>query len=135
MLDKQETFDSEKYRRWIASLPCLISGRRDVQCAHIRRHAEAGIGRKPPDWRSVPLSCGEHARQHEVGELIYWGAYGGYETAAVLARQLYDCRFNTARATALIEEYRNRWVRRGAVTKKHKFIDEGMKGAENADRN
>lgn len=129
MLDKQETFDSVKYRRWIASLPCLITGARDVQCAHIRMGAQAGLGRKPPDWRTVPLSCAEHARQHEIGELKYWYAYAGYETAAVLARQLFEVRYDTPSAIKLIEQYRNRWVLRGAVKKNHKFIDEGIKGA------
>lgn len=130
MLDKQENFDSEKYRRWIASLPCLITGQRDVQCAHIRKGADAGMGRKPADWRTLPLSCAQHALQHEIGELKYWYQYGGYETAAVLARQLFEVRFNTAAAIKLLETYRNRWVYRGAIKKSHKFIDEGMKGAD-----
>lgn len=121
---KQEIFESERYRRWIASLPCLITGRRDVQCAHIRKGADAGLSRKPPDWRSLPLCVFEHARQHEIGELKYWYPYGGYETAAALAKQLYAVKYETAKAVALLEEYRARWVRRGAVTKRHRFIDE-----------
>lgn len=124
MIGKQETFDSEKYRRWIASLPCVVIGARNVQCAHIRRGAEAGLGRKPADWRTLPLSVEEHAKQHEIGELNYWYPYAGYETALALANQLYQNRFNTPRAVALIEEYRRRWVKKGAVTMRHKFIDQ-----------
>ena len=121
---KQETFDSENYRRWIATLPCLITGRTNVQCAHIRRGWDAGTGRKPPDYRTVPLCVEEHARQHEIGELKYWYNYGGYETAAALAYKLFEVKFNHRAAWRLIEEYRARYVQRGAATRKHKFIDE-----------
>lgn len=122
--EKQETFDSEKYRRWIASLPCLITGARNVQCAHIRMNADAGMGRKPPDWRCVPLSVQQHAWQHDKGELRFWYPYAGYENAAALAKRLYELRFNTPEAVKIIEEWRRRWVHKGAVTMRHKFIDQ-----------
>lgn len=124
MNDKQQIFDSEKYRRWIASLPCVVSGARNVQCAHIRRGYDAGIARKPPDWRTLPLSVEEHAKQHEIGELNYWYPYAGYENAVALAKKIYDVRFNAPAATQLIEDWRRRWVRKGAVTMRHKFIDQ-----------
>lgn len=128
MIEKQDTFDSEKYRRWIASLPCVVTGKKEVQCAHIRKGYLAGASRKPPDWRALPLYHKEHSYQHKIGELKYWYPYGGYETAAVLAKQLYEVRFNTGEAVKLIEEYRRRWVKRhNAVTFKHQFIDEGIK--------
>lgn len=126
-MKKQATFESEKYRRWVASLPCVVSFARNVQCAHIRLGAEAGLGRKPADWRCVPLSVQEHALQHEIGELKYWFNYGGYETAVVLAQQLYNAFPDTAKGTKLIADYHWRWVKRGSITKNHKFIDEGVK--------
>ena len=124
MIEKQEKFDSEKYRRWIASLPCVITGARDVQCAHIRMGSDAGLGRKPADFRTLPLSCAQHARQHHIGELKFWYPFGGYETAAVLARELYEARYDTPRALELIAAYRGRWVGRGPGAYRHKFIDQ-----------
>lgn len=132
--EKQEIYESEKYRRWIASLPCLITGARNVQCAHIRRGADAGMARKPSDSRCVPLSVEQHARQHEIGELKYWYAFGGYETAAILAQQLwntyhaYSAEIRLKHAMELIAAYRGRWVGRGPGAFRHKFIDEGKNG-------
>lgn len=124
MIEKQEHIESEKYRRWIASLPCLITGARNVQCAHIRKGADAGMGRKPTDARCVPLSVEQHTRQHVIGELKYWYPFGGYETAAVLAGDLYAVKYDDRAANALILAYRARWVGRGPGAFRHKFIDQ-----------
>ncbi len=46
---------SEKYRRFIASKPCMHCGAVEVQCAHIRAGHSGGMGMKPPDYLTVPL--------------------------------------------------------------------------------
>ncbi len=54
MVGEAVKWKSEKYRRWIASKPCLQCGASDVQCAHITagRH---GMGMRPPDFLTIPL--------------------------------------------------------------------------------
>lgn len=76
--------------RFIASLPCCVTGATDVQAAHIRRGTDGGMGMKPSDCYVVPLSCNQHAVQHEIGELKFWYPYGGFEKAIVLAKDLYS---------------------------------------------
>lgn len=98
---------SEKHRRFIASLPCLITGATDTQCAHIRKGNGGGMGYKPSDCCCVPLSCAQHALQGERGEIVYWKPYGGTELATNLAKALYECTGNKERALELIREFRD----------------------------
>lgn len=73
--------------RWIRTLPCIVSGRRDgVEAAHIRysdpRFAkrQVGIGEKPDDRWTVPLHHELHRTgaeaQHSSNERAWWRARG-----------------------------------------------------------
>ena len=70
--------ENEPHRRFVASLPCLICGARDVQAAHIRYSDSSvgkpstGMGQKPDDKYSVPLCVSDHADQHAYGSERYW---------------------------------------------------------------
>jgi len=78
----------EKHRRFIASLPCLISKvHGQTQCAHIRSGTGAGIGLRPSDEFCVPLSVMEHLQQHRIGESKYWG--DSLPEVIALAKNLY----------------------------------------------
>jgi hypothetical protein len=107
-LAKQGYFDDEKYRRWLFTLGCVITENPEVQIAHIRRGANAGIGRKPPVWRCLPLSVEMHRIQGEIGELKFWYKYKGWERAVVLAKALYDVAYNDEAARKLINEWRDK---------------------------
>lgn len=72
LIPKQKPIRCEKHRRFIASLPCLMTGRYDCQAAHIR-HGYLSMGSKPSDARCVPLNWEEHLRQHTIGEAKFWG--------------------------------------------------------------
>ncbi|MDA1333077.1 MAG: hypothetical protein O2797_02535 [Bacteroidetes bacterium] len=66
----------EKYRRWIASLPCCICLGIDVQAAHVKYLApeQRGMSQKVSDEFAVPL-CVKHHREQElskVGEKAWW---------------------------------------------------------------
>lgn len=72
--EDQSERKNEKHRRFIASLPCLMSDEEHlIQAAHIRSGTGGGTSYKPHDKWCVPLSCVEHAYQHEIGEPRYWG--------------------------------------------------------------
>ena len=74
----------------------------DVQCAHIR-HGCYSIGMKPCDSLCVPLSCDQHAFQHAIGEVKFWGDIGAIKT---LAKALYDISGDRDQALILMGEYR-----------------------------
>lgn len=97
---------SEKHRRFIASLPCLITGAPDVQACHIRHGNGAGVGLKSGDDCCIPLSCSQHALQHRTSEVEYWGQYGGIERATKLAKALYKHTGDRDKAIELIMEFR-----------------------------
>lgn len=86
--EKKRFLRSEKYRRFIASLPCAVTGSiGNSQCAHIRSGVYA-MGMKPSDSLCLPLHWREHKRQHDIGEVKFYEPYGGVENAKTLARIL-----------------------------------------------
>jgi len=72
LIPKTKLIRDEKHRRFIASLPCVITGLGDCQAAHIR-HGYYALGSKPSDARCIPLHWLEHQKQHQIGELAYFG--------------------------------------------------------------
>jgi hypothetical protein len=69
---------SKDYLSFIHLLPCVVSGAREVQAAHISfanfkyGHYGRGKGQKVHDRWALPLSAVEHAKQHAMGEQDYW---------------------------------------------------------------
>ena len=96
----------KQHRMFIASLPCVVSGSDNVQCAHIRKGNGAGLGMKPSDDTCVPLSIDQHRIQHEIGEHKFWESYGGIEKATKLAKTLYEFTGDTNRALEEIARWR-----------------------------
>jgi hypothetical protein len=62
MFPKARAVRSESYRRWVASLPCIVCGSAGFsQCAHANG---GGMGTKDCDLRTFPLCC---ARPGHIG--------------------------------------------------------------------
>lgn len=101
---KQPKIISEKHRRFIASLPCVKTGKSECQAAHVRA-GYLGMGIKPPDSRCVPLNWEEHAIQHKIGERYFWG--DDLDKAIWLAGLLWDNTGNREKCLELIAKFRN----------------------------
>jgi hypothetical protein len=106
LIPKNNYIRSEKHRRFITSLPCLIYGTDDVQCAHIRKGNICGAGLKPSDQYCVPLSVLAHLEQHDMPEVDFWRPYLGIKRASRLARGLYAVSGDYNKAMQLIMEWR-----------------------------
>lgn len=71
----------EQHLKWIRTLPCLITGARPVDPAHIRFAApaygkrETGGGEKSSDRWVVPLCRDKHDEQHKMDERAFWARY------------------------------------------------------------
>jgi hypothetical protein len=72
----------EDHLQFIRTLPCLVTGRRPVEAAHIR-YADmrlgkrgTGMGEKPDDQWVVPLSPEAHRDQHQHDEMAWWRSKG-----------------------------------------------------------
>jgi len=102
---KQPKIRSKKHLKFIASLPCLICRRTDVQAAHIRHGNGAGMGLKSGDDCTVPLCIACHANQHENGEEMWWGVRGGIDKATGLAKDLYAVSGDTVEGMKLIARF------------------------------
>ena len=106
LLPKQNRIRDKKHRKWIASLPCCVSGRTETQAAHIRDQCFSA-GMKPGDDLCIPLDYKEHALQHKIGEKLYWQPHGGIDKAKQLAKDLYAIRGDTDKAMMLIVRFKN----------------------------
>ena len=94
MMQRTPRIHDEKHLAFIRTLPCLVNGNNiETQAAHIR-YSDAragkfnpGVGAKPDDKWTVPLSNDEHRRQHAMGERRYWESVG--IDPIEIARRLY----------------------------------------------
>lgn len=107
LIPKNKPIRSEKHRRFIASLPCVVSGAHDTQAAHIRLGNGGGMGMKPCDSCTIPLSVAQHALQGIIGEHAFWSPHGGYERATRLAKDLYRVSGDREAALELIIGFQN----------------------------
>ena len=103
---KQTRIRSKAHLKFIASLPCVVTGGHEVQAAHIRTGC-LSMGMKPCDSLTVPLHWMEHARQHTMNEAAFWEPYGGIDRVKQLARDLYAVSGDKDAAIMLITEFRN----------------------------
>jgi hypothetical protein len=56
---------------------CLACGARGpVEAMHVRGGTDGGTGMKPSDKFSVPGDHACHMRQHQIGEVAFWGQLG-----------------------------------------------------------
>lgn len=84
MRQRQPRQRDEAHCKFIRSLPCIITGENtSVECAHLRftdlrvDKNNAGVGAKPDDMWTVPLSGAMHRKQHATGnERKFWHQFG-----------------------------------------------------------
>jgi len=90
LIPKTEYIRDKKHLKFVASLPCILCMRKDVQAAHIRSGNGAGMGLKSGDNFTVPLCISCHKHQHNVGnEKSFWRSFGGIDKASATANELY----------------------------------------------
>ena len=64
-----------RHSDFVRSLPCCVCGKiPPSQWAHVRRHTDGGMSKKPSDKYTVPLCHKCHiVEQHSKGENSFWG--------------------------------------------------------------
>lgn len=93
--------------KFLRGLPCCMSSNNaPSDPAHISKNSGRGIGIKASDIRAVPLTHIEHLKQHQVGEITYWG--DKLEDAILLGENLYRVSGNWEKAVRLILEFRRK---------------------------
>lgn len=79
---KAKPTKSKNYLAFIHLLPCVLTGRTEVQAAHLSmaapRYGHYGRAKssKASDRWVLPLSPVKHRRQHEIGEDLFWRSAG-----------------------------------------------------------
>lgn len=67
MFPKIKPVRSEKYRKWVKSLPSVVSGKPADDPHHLIGYGYGGMGTKAPDIFTFPLTRLEHTELHNVG--------------------------------------------------------------------
>ncbi|WP_019277115.1 DUF968 domain-containing protein [Vibrio coralliilyticus] len=63
---KELTWQSEKYLKFVRSLPCVVSGKTEgVVAHHLILHGEGKMGSKTHDLFTFPLTADEHRKFHD----------------------------------------------------------------------
>jgi len=79
---KRPRREDGKHLAWIRTLPCLVTGKRPVEAAHIRYadpvYGKRDVGKqeKPDDRWVVPLHPDMHREQHGGSEKAFWLKHG-----------------------------------------------------------
>ena len=83
MTFRQPRIHNEKHLAFIRGLPCIVSkDNTSTEAAHIRfsdlrvAKRKVGVGEKPDDCWTLPLSSAEHRKQHAINEREYWRRAG-----------------------------------------------------------
>ena len=98
-----------QHRKFINSLPsCSSFHNPPSDAAHISIGSGRGIGIKASDELIVPLSHTEHLRQHQIGELSFWGDM--LEDAQMLARNLYQVSGDWGQGVKLVLDFRRKYA-------------------------
>ena len=61
------------HRAWVRRHRCSVPGckRLPIECAHVRRGTDGGLGLKPSDKWTISLCQFHHLEQHEIGESAF----------------------------------------------------------------
>lgn len=80
---------SPAHREWVRTHYCSVPGCQlmPIECAHVRRAANAGTGMKPSDAYTVSL-CREHHAESHRGEKTFEARHG--VDLMALAREFYE---------------------------------------------
>ena len=76
MYYKSKAFRNAKYLSWIRQQPCVVTGmdftQTDMVAHHVRASHGGGMGMKPSDYQTIPLSAFQHAKLHQGIEKEYY---------------------------------------------------------------
>lgn len=64
---------SPAHRAWVRGFHCVVPGcdNRPIECAHVRRANNSGIGFKPSDAFTVAMCRDHHMESHMGGEVSF----------------------------------------------------------------
>ena len=88
-------------------LSCVKCGTgSNIVVAHIRKFTDGAIGLKPSPWFVLPLCDGCHKRQHQCGEVSFYGGIDGVYKAIDWANELYAARNDIFKAQRVVMKAR-----------------------------
>lgn len=94
------------YFALVRMLPCVSCGSGQCVVAHIRKFTDGGTGLKPSPWFVLPLCNDCHQRQHQSGEVTFWGGVDGVYKAIDWAKKLYSSRDDVFKVIKITSEAR-----------------------------
>ena len=75
MRNDDPRYRSKQHLQWIASKPCIICGRTDVQAHHLTQSQKQAMSLKVGDQFTVPLCVYHHDQLHRLSEKKFWEKY------------------------------------------------------------
>ena len=66
------------HRAWVRRHHCCVPGcdKLPIECAHVHRNTDGGMGLKPSDRWTISLCRGHHIEQHQMGEQAFETRHG-----------------------------------------------------------
>lgn len=105
---KRQRVEDDAHLKWLRTLPCVISGERPVDAAHVK-YADpvygkraVGMQEKPDDRWCLPLARRLHDDQHKGNEREFWARHGLDPLRIALA--LHACSGDDEQAEVILRE-------------------------------
>jgi hypothetical protein len=73
-----KSFRNAKYLAWIRQQPCVVTGMDFTETDMVAHHVRlgyCGMGIKPSDYRTIPLTAFQHAKLHRMVEKEYYKVF------------------------------------------------------------
>jgi hypothetical protein len=76
--NRASTRECPAHRAWVRRHKCSVTGCETlpVECAHVRKGTDGGVGLKPSDRWVISLCRNHHAEQHRLGEVEFSKVHG-----------------------------------------------------------
>jgi hypothetical protein len=77
-MTNQETRSCPAHRAWVRRHHCCVGScyQTPIECAHVRKGGDGGMGLKPTDRWVISLCAHHHSEQHRIGEAAFEARYG-----------------------------------------------------------
>lgn len=72
LFPKSQIVRDRGYLNSLRDQPCIVTGGRDCEPAHLRLLGSGGVGKKPSDAKALPLHWSLHRQQSGRGEGMFW---------------------------------------------------------------
>ena len=114
---KRKLGRDKSYLAWLRRHPCCVTGIAgdEVVAHHVRLGNDCGMGLKPSDYRTIPITVIAHAELHHIGEARFYKKFR-LDPDRIIAKYLFDYLSEQGMARQMIDWIEDMFIMRNSLT-------------------